>query len=140
MKMKSKNKNVYVSISSIIFMAIMVILYTKPCAANPPKIDCTVEPCAIEQGNMIIVVAESDKKLKSLKVFLKQPKNSNAPMVFQNMISKKCIAIEMEREKEGKYVGRIDTSDLIQGEAFVKVYATDLDKEYATRIVPVNIN
>lgn len=61
-------------------------------------------------------------------------------MMFQNMNSKKCIAIEMKREKEGRYVGRIDTSDLIQGEAFVKVYATDLDKEHATRIVPVNIN
>lgn len=138
--MKSKNKNVYVSFSLIIFMAMMVILYTKPCAANPPQIDCTVEPCATEQGNTITVVAESDEKLKSLKVFLKQRKNSNTPMIFQNMISRKCIAIEMKRDKEGRYVGRIDTSDLIQGEAFVKVYATDLDKEHATRIVPVSIN
>jgi 3-deoxy-D-arabino-heptulosonate 7-phosphate (DAHP) synthase len=121
-------------------MAMMVILYTKPCAANPPKIDCTVEPCGVEQGNTITVVAESDKELKCLKAFLKQRKNSNTPMMFQNMISKKCIAIEMKREKEGRYVGRIDTSDLIQGEAFVKVYATDLDKEYATRIVPINID
>ncbi len=139
MKMKSKNKNVYVSFSLIIFMAMMVILYTKPCAANPPKIDCTVEPCAIEQGNTITVVAESDKELKSLKVFLKQPESSLAPM-YADMSSKKCIAIKMKKEKGNRYVGHINTSDLTPGEATVKVYATDLDKEYATSTVPVKID
>jgi hypothetical protein len=84
-------------------------------------------------------VAECDEELKSLKVFLKQPKISNAPVVFQDMIGKKCIAVEMNKEKGNKYVGRIDTSDLILGDAVVKVYATDLDKEYATHIVPIKI-
>jgi len=134
-----KSENVYVSFVFIMFIAMAVIIYAKPCVADPPKIGCTVEPSGVEQGKTITVVAESDKELKCLKAFLKQPESSLAPM-YADMSSKKCIAIEMKREKEGRYVGRIDTSDLIQGEAFVKVYATDLDKEYATRIVPVSIN
>ena len=134
------SKNVFVSFVFIMCIAAAVILCAEPCAAESPKIDCTVEPSGVEQGKTITIVAECDEELKSLKVFLKQPQISNAPMVVQDMVGKKCVAIEMKKEKGNRYVGRIDTSDLIQGEAFVKVYATDLDKEYATRIVPVSIN
>ncbi len=134
-----KYKNVYVSFVFIMLIAIMVTFYAKPCAADPAKIDCTVEPSGVEQGKTITVVAESSEELKSLKAYLKQPKISNAPKVVQDMIGKKCIAIEMNREKGNKYVGRIDTSDLMPGDATVKLYATDLDKEYATHTVPVKI-
>lgn len=136
-----KSKNVYVSFAFIMFIAMTVILYAKPCAADAFKIDCTVEPGAVEQGNKTItVVAECNEELKSLKVFLKQPRMSNAPMVVQDMIGKKCIAIEMKRDKENRYVGHIDTSDLIPGEAVVKVYGTGLDKQHSTRIIPIKID
>jgi hypothetical protein len=45
----------------------------------------------------------------------------------------------MKKEKGNRYVGHINTSDLTPGEATVKVYATDLDKEYATHIFPIRI-
>ena len=129
-----KSENVYVSFVFIMFIAMAVIIYAKPCAADPPEICCTVE-----QGKTITVVAESDKELKCLKAFLKQPESSLAPM-YADMSSKKCIAIKMKKEKGNRYVGHINTSDLTPGEATVKIYATDLDKKYATNTVPVKID
>ena len=134
-----KSENVYVSFVFIMFIAMAVIIYAKPCVADPPKIGCTVEPSGVEQGKTITVVAESDKELKCLKAFLKQPEGSLAPM-YADMSGKKCIAIKMKKEKGNRYVGHINTSDLTPGEATVKVYATDLDKEYATSTVPVKID
>ena len=133
-------KNGYLSLFCAIFLGLVVILYGKPCVGDPPKIDCTVAPCAVEQGEPIKVEVESDEQLKSLKVFLKQPKcSSNNPLVVQNMLGKECIAIDMKREKGNKYVGHIDTSDLIPGEAVIKAYATNLDKEHATDMLAVQI-
>ena len=133
-------KNEYVSFFCVIFVGMVVILCSKPCVADPPGIDCTVEPSAVEQGEAIKVEVESDEQLDSLKVFLKQPKcSSNAPLVIQNMIGRECIAIDMKREKGNKYVGHVDTSDLMPGEAVIKAYATDLDKEHATDILAVEI-
>jgi hypothetical protein len=134
-----KFKNAYLSFFCIILVGIVVILHSKPCVAEPPKIDCTVEPCAVKQGKVITVKVESDEQLKALKVFLKQPRISSAPMIVQDMIGRKCIEIDMKREKGNKHVGCIDTSDLIPGGAVIKTYATNLDKEHATHIIPIKI-
>jgi hypothetical protein len=133
-----KSENVYVSFVFIMFIAMAVIVYAKPCVADSPKIVCTVEPSGVEQGEAITVVAESDKELKSLQAFIKQPESSLAP-VYAGMSSRKCVAIKMEKEEGNKYVGHINTSDFTPGEAIVKVYASDLNKEYATDTVPVKI-
>ena len=137
--MKMKSENMYVSFVFIMFIAMAVIVYAKPCAADPPKICCTVEPSGVEQGDTITVVAESDKELKTLQAFLKQPESSLAP-VYADMSSRKCVAIKMEKEKGNRYVGHINTSDLTPGEAIVKVYASDLNKEYATDTVTVKVD
>ena len=137
--MEMKLKNAYLSFFCVILVGMVVILSSKPCVADPPKIDCTVEACAVKQGEAITVTVESDEQLNALKVFLKQPRISSAPMIVQDMIGSKSIAIDMRREKGNKYVGSIDTSDLIPGEAVIKAYATDLDKEHATHIIPVKI-
>lgn len=158
-----KFKNAYLSFFCIILVGIVVILHSKPCVAEPPKINCTVEPCAVKQGKAITVnpktqsegicsescavkqgraitvKVESDEQLKALKVFLKQPRISSAPMIVRDMIGRKCIEIDMKREKGNKHVGCIDTSDLIPGEAVIKAYATNLDKEHATHIIPIII-
>jgi hypothetical protein len=100
---------------------------TTPCVADPPKIDCTLEPFSINEGDTITVKVQSDEQLKSLRVFLKQPKcSSKGPLVVQNMMGRECIAIDMKRKKGNNYVGHIDTSDLIRGEALIKAYATDI--------------
>jgi hypothetical protein len=104
-----------------------------------PKSIVLLSHPGFDQGKTITVVAESSEELKCLKAYLKQPKISNAPIVVQDMIGKKCIAIEMEREKGNKYVGRIDTSDLMPGDATVKLYPTDLDKEYSIHTVSIKI-
>jgi hypothetical protein len=133
-------KNGYLSLFCAIFLGLVVIFYSEPCVGDPPRIDCTVASTGVKQGEPIKVEVESDEQLKSLKVFLKQPKcSSNNPLVVQNMMGKECIAIDMKREKGNKYVGHIDTSDLIPGEAVIKAYATDLDKEHATDVLAVQI-
>ena len=119
-------KNAYLSLFCAILVGIVVIFYGKPCVGEPPKIDCTVASRAVKQGEPIKVEVESDEQLKSLKVFLKQPQS-------------KCIPIYVKREKRNKYVGHIDTFNLIPGEAVIKVYATDLDEKHAMDILAVQI-
>jgi hypothetical protein len=134
-----KNKKAYLSVFCAVFAGLMTIILSQPCIADPPKIDCAVEPCTAERGEAIVVRVESEEQLNSLKVFLKQPKICSAPLVVQDMIGTKCIAIDMKREEGNKYVGRIDTSDLRPGEAIIKTYATSLNKEHATKALAVNI-
>ncbi|MDY6954625.1 MAG: hypothetical protein SWE60_24240 [Thermodesulfobacteriota bacterium] len=104
-----------------------------------PKIDCAIAPSVVEQGKAITIKVESGEELKSLRVFLKQPKISSAPLVVQNMIGRKCIAVDMKKGEGNQYVGHVDTSDLARGDAIVKAYATSLNKEHATNIMAVKI-
>jgi hypothetical protein len=134
-----KNKKEYLLVFSIVFVGVVTIFCGKPCMAEPPKIDCAIEPSVVKQGEAITVKVESEEQLKSLRVFIKQPKISSAPLVVQNIIGRKCIAVDMKREKGNQYVGRVDTSDLALGEATIKTYATNLKKEHAANIVAVKI-
>ena len=134
-----KNKKAYLSVFCAGFAGLLTFIYSAPCIADPPKIDFAVESSAVQRGEAIVVKVESEEQLNSLKVFLKQPKISSAPLVVQNMMGTKCIAIDMKRKEGNKYVGHIDTSDLRPGEAIIKTYATSLNKEHATKALAVNI-
>ena len=134
-----KDKKRYVLVFFLVFVGVVLILFSKPCTADSPKIDCAIEPSIVQQGETITVQVESEEQLKSLRVFLKQPKISSAPLVVQNIIGRKCIAVDMKKEKGNQYVGRVDTSDLGPGEALIKTYATNLNKEHATKTVAVKI-
>lgn len=134
-----KNKRVYLTVCCAMVAGFLTLCYSTPCIADPPKIDCAVEPSAVTRGDAIVVSVESEDQLNSLRVFLKQPKVSSAPLVVQNMMGRKCIAIDMKREEGNTYVGRIDTADLRPGEAIIKTYATGVNKEHATNVLPVNI-
>jgi len=133
------DKKNYLLVFFALFVGGATIFCSQPCVADSPKIDCAIEPCVVEQGDAITIKVESEEELKSLKVFLKQPKISSAPLVVQNIMGRKCIAVDMEKGEGNQYVGRINTSDLAPGEAVVKTYATNLNKEHATNIVAVKI-
>jgi hypothetical protein len=120
-------------------VGVVTIFCSQPCVADSPRIDCAIEPSVVQQGGEITIKVESEEELKSLRVFLKQPKISGAPLVVQNMIGRKCIAVDMERAEGNQYVGRVKTCDLAPGEAIVKTYATNLNKEHATNIAAVKI-
>jgi len=134
-----RNKNECLLAFSTLFLGVVIIFCVQPCMADSPKIDCAIEPSAVDQGEAITIKVESEEELKSLRVFLKQPKISSAPLVVQNMIGRKCIAVDMERGEGNQYVGRVDTCDLAPGDAIIKAYATNLNKEHATDIVAVKI-
>jgi hypothetical protein len=134
-----KDKKQCLLVFCIVFVGVVTIFFSKPCIADSPKIDCAIEPCVVQQGEAIKVKVESEEQLKSLRVFLKQPKICSAPLVVQNIIGRKCIAVDMKKEEGNQYVGYVDTSDLGPGEAVIKTYATNLDKEHATKTVAVNI-
>jgi hypothetical protein len=134
-----KDKKRYVLVFFVVFVGVVVILFYKPCTAESPRIDCAIEPSIIQQGETITVKVESEEQLKSLRVFLKQPKISSAPLVVQNIIGRKCIAVDMKKEEGNQYVGHVDTSGLGPGEAMIKTYATNLNKEHATKTVAVKI-
>jgi len=124
----------------IVLVGMVAVIYSTPCIADSPKIDCAIEPSVVEQGDAITIKVESEEELKSLQVFLKQPKISSAPLVVQNIIGRKCIAVDMEKGEGNQYVGHVDTCDLAPGEAIIKTYATNLDKEHATNIAAIKIN
>jgi len=74
---------------------------------------------------MVRVMAKCDEKLKSLKVFVKQPGIETKVV--------KAVTVKMDYEEGSefpyRYTGDINTSNLITGKAVVKAYATDLAGE-----------
>jgi len=135
--MKDKKKGFMVF--GIVLVGMVAVFCSTPCIADSPKICCAIEPSAVEQGQKITVKVDSEEELKSLRVFLKQPKTASAPLVVQNIIGRKCIAVDMEKCEGNQYVGHVDTSDLAPGEAIIKTYATNLNKEHATNIAAIKI-
>jgi hypothetical protein len=132
-------KHVDPSFLCVILVSTIVILYSGPSLADPPKIHCTVKPSAVEQGDIITVMAESDKRIEVLRVFIKEPQISDAPMTIQSGTGSRTIAVDMRQEKGNRYVGHIDTSDLRPGEAVIELYGTDSGKEHAIGSIPVRI-
>jgi hypothetical protein len=99
---------------------------------SPPRIDVAARPSSIKSGEMVRVMAKSDEKLDTLKVFVKQPG-----------IETRAVAVKMDYDEGSEfpymYTGIIDTSDLSTGKAMLKIYATDLAGEQTIQTTSLGI-